>query len=132
MVRRAEKTVPIHRKISHLDQMVVGVSYGVVTLGDIGEFLDAVVKARAQRYRKLFDAIEGRSGLSDTDLQMLTARLHKQPKPRPLGPFAIVARPDREELARVLRPFASLERPMRMFRDIHSARRWLNHQPLTI
>ena len=121
--------MPIQRKISHLDRMVLGVSHGVVSLADIGGFLDAIVKARAQRYRKLFDASEGTSGLSDADIMALAARLHAPPTPKPLGPFAVVARPQREELTRILRPFASLERPMRIFRDIHAARRWLEHQP---
>jgi hypothetical protein len=49
----------IHCKISHLDRTVVGVSEGVVTLKNIGEFLDAVVKARAQPYAKIFDATHG-------------------------------------------------------------------------
>jgi hypothetical protein len=121
--------MPIHRKISHLDHMVVGVSYGVVTLVDIGDFLDVIVRARARPYRKLFDASEGTSGLSAVDLAALATRLHAAPKPQPLGPFAVVTRPHREELTRILRPFASLERPMRIFRDIHAARRWLEHQP---
>lgn len=124
--------MPIHRKISHLDQTVVGVSQGVVTLKDIGEFLDAVVKARAQPYAKLFDATHGTSGLSDADVKALTARLHAAPRPSKLGPFAIVARSDRSDIAQVLKPFASLERPMRLFRDIHSARKWLAQQHIVV
>jgi hypothetical protein len=113
--------------------MVVGVSQGVVTLKDIAGFLDAVVQAGAQPYPKLFDALDGASGLSDADLKVLSTRLFALPGPaKPLGPFAVVARSDRSELARVLRPFALIKRPMRVFRDIHGARKWLSYQPIIL
>jgi hypothetical protein len=125
--------MPIRCTISHLDRMVVGVSEGVVTLKDIAGFLDAVVEAGAQPYPKLFDAMDGVSGLSEADLKILSARLFAPPGPaRPLGPFAVVARSDRSELALVLRPFSLIKRPMRVFRDIHSARKWLSYQPVII
>ncbi len=112
--------------------MVVGVCEGVVTLQDIAGFLDAVVQAGAQPYPKLFDALYGVSGLSEADLKALSARLFAPPGPaKRLGPFA-VARSDRSELARVLRPFSLMKRPMRVFRDIHSARRWLGYQPIVM
>jgi hypothetical protein len=123
--------MPIHCTISHLDRMVVGVSEGVVTLKDIGGFLDAVVRAGAQPYPKLFDATHGESALSEADLKILSARLFAPPGPaKPLGPFAVVARSDRSDLARVLRPFSLIRRSMRVFRDIHSARKWLGYQPV--
>lgn len=83
--------------------MVIGVSEGVVTLKDIGGFLDAVVRAGAQPYPKLFDATDGVSGLSEADLKILSAR-----------------------------PFSLIKRPMKIFRDIHSARKWLSYQPIRV
>jgi hypothetical protein len=125
--------MPIRLQISHLERMVVGVSEGTVTLRDIGDFLDGIVKAGARPYRKLFDASEGISGLSEADLKALATRLHRPPKPDGLGPFAIVARQgDRSDLVRVLRPFASLDRPMRVFANIRSARGWLENQALVL
>ena len=113
--------------------MVVGVSEGVVTLKDIGGFLDAVVRAGAQPYPKLFDATHGESALSEADLKILSARLFAPPGPvRPLGAFAVVARSDRSEFARVLRPFSLIKRPMKIFRDIHSARKWLSYQHILV
>jgi hypothetical protein len=122
----------IHCKISHLDRTVVGVSEGVVTLKDIREFLDAVVKAHPQPYAKIFDATHGTSGLSDADVKTLAVRLHASPRPSKLGPFAIVARSERSDLATLLRPFASLDRPMRLFRDIHRARQRLAQQHIVV
>lgn len=124
--------MPISLQISHLDRMVLGFSEGVVTLRDIAEYLDAVVKARAQPYRKLFDATHGTSGLSDVDLKVLATRLHRVPVPTRLGPFAVVAGSDRNDLVRILRPFASIDRPMRLFKNIQSARKWLEDQPMVL
>ena len=126
--------MPICIKISHLDRTVVGISEEVVTLNDIGGFLDAVVKAKARPYRKLFDATHGTSGLSDADLKALAARLHRAPAApqAPLGPFAVVAGSNRNDLVSILRPFSSLERPMRLFKNIQSARKWLEDQKVVI
>jgi hypothetical protein len=32
----------------------------------------------------------------------------------------------------VLRPFSLIKRPMKIFRDIHSARKWLSYQPILV
>ena len=120
--------MPITCRILRLERLVIGVSDGVVMLKDIGDFIDAVLKAGAAPYRKIFDARRGSSGLSDADLKALAKRLNPHPNPRALGPFAVVARNDRSEIAAVLRPFATIDRPMRIFKDMASARRWIDHQ----
>ena len=120
--------MPITCRILHLERLVVGVSDGVIVLKDITDFIDRVLKERALPYRKLFDARRGTSGLSDADLKVLSNRMNPHPNPKGLGPFAIVARTDRSELGAVLRPFATIDRPMRIFKDMPSARRWIDHQ----
>jgi hypothetical protein len=120
--------MPITCRILHLERLVVGVSDGVITLKDIADFIDKVLKERAGPYRKIFDARRGTSGLSAADLKILSKRLNPHPNPKGLGPFAIVATNDRSELAAVLRPFATIDRPMRIFKDMPGARRWIDHQ----
>ena len=125
--------MPLTCQIYHLDRMVIGVSEGAVTLQDIGAFIDKVVKEGAQPYRKIFDARHGTSSLSPADLKALSTRLKTRPKARPLGPFAVVAGPGRrDELVEILKPFAALKRPMRLFKDMANARRWIDHQKVVI
>lgn len=120
--------MPITRQIYHLDRLVIGVSHGVVTLKDIMTFIDGVVADGTQPYRKIFDARQGSSALSKEDIKALTDRLRTGPRARPLGPFAVIAGSQGEELIEILKPFAEIKRPMRVFKDMASARRWIDHQ----
>jgi len=124
--------MPLACQIYHLDRLVIGVSDGVVTLKDIGDFIDKVVKEGAQPYRKIFDARRGTSGLGPDDLKALTHRLRTRPKAKPLGPFAVIAGSDRDALVEILKPFAALKRPMRLFKDMPTARRWIDHQKIVV
>jgi len=124
--------MPLTCQIYHLDRLVIGVSDGAVTLKDIGDFIDKVVQEGAQPYRKIFDARRGTSGLDPDDLKMLSHRLRTRPKVRPLGPFAVIAGNDRDALVEILKPFAALKRPMRLFKDMPSARRWIDHQKIVV
>ena len=124
--------MPLTCQIYHLDRLVIGVSDGTVTLKDIGDFIDKVVQEGAQPYRKIFDARRGTSGLGPDDLTALSHRLRTRPKARPLGPFAVIAGNDRDALVEILKPFAALKRPMRLFKDMPSARRWIDHQRIVV
>jgi hypothetical protein len=124
--------MPLTCQIYHLDRLVIGVSDGTVTLKDIGDFIDKVVQEGAQPYRKIFDARRGTSGLGPDDLTALSHRLRTRPKARPLGPFAVIAGNDRDALVEILKPFAALKRPMRLFKDMPSARRWIDHQKIVV
>jgi hypothetical protein len=120
--------MPITCQINHLDRLVIGVSEGVVTLKDIVTFIDNIVADGTQPYRKIFDARQGSSGLSQDDLKALTQRLRSGPIARPLGPFAVIAGNQGDALVQILKPFAAVKRPMRLFKDMASARRWIDHQ----
>jgi hypothetical protein len=123
--------MPITCQINHLDRLVIGVSEGVVTLQEIFTFINNVVADGTQPYRKIFDARQGTSGLSQDDLKALSQRLKSGPIARPLGPFAVIAGSQGEQLVEILRPFAEIKRPMRIFKDMASARRWIDHQKPT-
>ncbi|MBL0900463.1 MAG: hypothetical protein IBJ17_17420 [Reyranella sp.] len=56
---------------------------------------------------------------------MLAERLRTAPVPRQRGPLAIVADHERGELARLFTSMTSDERPVKVFRSIHAARKWL-------
>jgi hypothetical protein len=118
--------MPIHRRVSPLEQTLVCVSEGAVTLEEVFDFFDAVTTQGLARYRKLFDATRGHAALSDDDLKALMDRLKDKPPGPKMGPLAVVTRPDQHAIVRILRPLATLDRPLQVFRDIHSARAWLN------
>jgi hypothetical protein len=120
--------MPIYISVYHLDKTVIGKTEGDVTLADIEGYLDDVVKARAVSYRKIFDATSGTSALTVQDVETLRATLAEfTRKRRDVGPFAVVAGDERDgRLANICQIATTADRPMRVFPDIHSARRWLD------
>ncbi|UYN96124.1 MAG: hypothetical protein KIT25_04030 [Enhydrobacter sp.] len=123
--------MPIYVTVYHLDRMIVGKTEGEVKLGDLDGYFDAVIKARAIGYRKIFDATGGTSALTAADVDAFRKRMQSfvaRGNGR-VGPFAVVAGPQRHErLADICRTVASADRPMRIFSDIFAARQWLAAQ----
>jgi hypothetical protein len=120
--------MPIYVTVYHLDKTIIGKTEGEVTLADIEGYLDDIVKARAVGYRKIFDATSGTSVLSPQDVEVLRATLADfTQKRRDVGPFAVITGGNREgRLANICQTATTADRPMRVFADIHAARRWLN------
>lgn len=119
--------MPLHWKVSHLDHMVICVSEGTVTLKDFQEYLAALKKEKALPFPKIFVATHGQSGMGEGDRQKLVALLTGFLEIDGLGPFAVVAGSKRNYgLTSVFRSLATLKRPMRLFPDIHAARKWLD------
>jgi hypothetical protein len=121
--------MPIYVTLYHLDQMIIGKTEGDVTLADIEGYLDDVVKARAVSYRKIFDATSGTSRLTPEDVETLRAKLAEFTRTRNFGPFAVVTGGNREgRMANICQTASRADRPMRVFNDIYSARRWLDQE----
>jgi len=121
--------MPIYVTVYHLDKMIVGKTEGDITLADIEGYLDDIVKARAVRYRKIFDATSGTSVLTPEDVVALGSKLAEFTKKRDVGPFAVVTGGNRQgRMANICQTASTIDRPMRVFSDIHSARRWLEER----
>jgi len=120
--------MPIYVTVYHLDKTIIGKTEGEVTLGDIEGYLDDIVKAKAVGYRKIFDATSGTSVLSPQDVETLRATpADFTQRRRDVGPFAVITGGNREgRLANICQTATTADRPMRVFADIHSARRWLD------
>jgi hypothetical protein len=119
--------MPLQWKVSHLEHMVICVSEGVVTLKDFERYLAALKKENALAFPKIFVATDGQSGMDEGDRQKLVALLTGFLEIDGLGPFAVVAGSQRNYgLTSVFRSLATVKRPMRLFPDIHAARKWLD------
>jgi len=70
--------MPIYVTVYHLDKTIIGKTEGEVTLTDIEGYLDDIVRAKAVRYRKIFDATSGTSVLSPQDVETLRDRHHRR------------------------------------------------------
>lgn len=110
--------------------MLTAVCEGEVTLRDLEEYLDAVVVAGSMPYRKLFDGSRGDSSMTDEEMMMLGARIRAYHGEGELGALAIVVTTEHSRgLARLFGALAAADRPIKIFRDVRAARRWLDDQP---
>ena len=98
---------------------------GDVTPADLVGYLDVVEGARALTYRKLFDGTAFQTSMTALDMLEIGARFRSYHS-RPIGPLAMVLPPDKADLfARVLGILAAADRPMRVFKRLAPAQRWI-------
>ena len=113
-------------KISHPERLVNALGGGTIVLQDIERYLDDVVVSDALPYAKIFDMGTAAWGLSDTDMLVLGARIRAYPALAAFGPIAIVAASDvLNAHAQMFATLADVQRPLRIFRDVEAARKWL-------
>lgn len=113
--------------ISKPHQLVIAVARDELRLDDVEHYLDGVTVADALSYRKIFDTTNARMMLSDADMMSLGARIRAYMKVSKLGPLAIVAVTERAyRQARLFEVLAEGDRPIRIFRELHLAREWLD------
>lgn len=119
--------MPVQWTVSHPARLVIAVARGDLRRRDIETYLDEVVTANALPYRKIFDLTQATPNLSDDDLLFLGARIRAYVSMSMIGPLAIVATTDKSyQQARMFATLAEAQRPIRIFRELHLARQWLD------
>ena len=121
--------MPIQWTISHPHRLVVAVCKDTVSRTDIEDYLDSVVVSDTLPFRKIFDMTNAVMELSDDDMMALGARIRAYAGLANMGPLALVAsRPESYERARLFAALADARRPLKIFTELHAARRWLEAQ----
>ena len=119
--------MPVHWTVSHPTRLVIAIARGDLCLRDIETYLYEVVAGGALAYRKIFDMTQATPNLSDDELLTLGARIRAYIALGQIGPLAIVATTDRSyQQARMFAALAEANRPIRIFRELHLARKWLD------
>jgi hypothetical protein len=121
--------------IDSRSRLIVVTAEGPVSRTEIDGLLDAVTGAKAVGYRKLVDATAGKFALTALDVLAIGARarsLHAGS----VGAVALVlpnrlpqdGEPDDAPtlLARLIGIVASAKRPLRLFKNVASAKHWLD------
>jgi hypothetical protein len=117
--------MPLHWTIDSKGELVTVVADGDVTRADADAYLDAVEGAGAIGYRKLFDGMAGTIAMDTEDLLAVGVRVRSFHR-GPVGALALVLPEDRlEPVARFLGILASADRPLRLFKNLPSAQRWI-------
>jgi hypothetical protein len=118
--------MPLHWTIDATNRLVTAVAQGDVTSQDVDAYLTAMADSGAMTYRKLFDGSEGETAMGPDDMLALGVRFRDFHAQGPVGPLAVVVPDSKADLvARVLGILATADRPMRVFRTVAPARRWI-------
>jgi hypothetical protein len=114
-------------RVLHPGRLVVAVARDEITSADILFCVDETRKAGLQAYRKIYDLTRIARATPQEDLHLIGHRLSAAADNEQFGPAAIVAASAGiAELARILEETSVANRQVRVFRDLMSARIWLD------
>ena len=117
--------MPISWTVDPDFQSVSVLAEGAVTRADVEAYLHAIDAAGAVGYRKLIDARTATVGMLQDDLMAVAVQLRGYHDGR-VGALAIVlSREGADAVARILGVMAAADRPMRLFKSVRAAERWL-------
>lgn len=123
--------MPVHWTVSHSARLVVAVAKDDVTPADIERYFAGITADGAMAYAKIFEITHTPMALSEENLKALGERVIYYAQHGQMGPVAIVAASDESYAqAEIFAAAAQVRRPLRIFRELHAAREWLDAQPL--
>jgi hypothetical protein len=123
--------MPVHWTISHPQRLVVAVTKEPVTVADIEQYFAGVTAEGGMAYRKIFEITHTPLAISEENLRALGRRVMFYAQHGQVGPVAIVAASDESYVkAQIFAESATVRRPLRIFRELHTARQWLDAQPV--
>ena len=121
--------MPVHWTISHSSRLVIAVAKDDVKVQDIEQYFTAVTTEGAMAYRKIFEITATPMALSEQNLRALGQRVMLYAQHGQVGPLALVASSDESYAqAQAFAEAAKARRPLQIFRELHTARRWLDEQ----
>jgi hypothetical protein len=121
--------MPVHWTISHSSRLVIAVAKDEVKVEDIEKYFAGVTADGAMAYRKIFEIGAEPIAVSDENLKTLGQRVVLYAQHGQVGAVALVAGSDASfAQAQVFANAASAGRPLRIFRELHAARHWLDEQ----
>jgi hypothetical protein len=118
--------MPLSWTISHPQRLVIAVARGDVAPHEFGAYIEAMQPVGG--YRRMF-VLSGMSTVFDAGLLRSVGNAVRDHAEREkLGPFALVAETDAAYASAMIYAdtVQGLDRPIRIFRELHEARRWLD------
>ena len=121
--------MPIEWTISHGSRLVVAVAKGEMQAEHMREFLQAIDREGARPYAKMIDVKGLTTRFAPEQVGTFAAVVREREVDGAVGPIAIVVGPGPiAEQARAFSERGHLVRPIRVFAELHEARRWLDRQ----
>lgn len=119
--------MPIEWTISHGARLVVAVAKGEMQPEHMREFLQAIDREGARPYAKMIDVKGLTTRFEPEQVGAFAMVVREREVDGAVGPIAIVVGPGPlAEQARAFSERGHLVRPIRVFAELHEARRWLD------
>ncbi len=119
--------MPLHWTLSHPQRLVIAIAKGEVQPQEVDKYLADIFAQGGAPYRKMFDVSQTQTAFDDGVLKGFAETVRRHATAGPVGPIAIVAASDESfRQAAVFAEAATVDRPIKIFREQHDARRWLN------
>lgn len=109
-----------------MDRLTVAVASGTLTLEDLVELRQELVKADRLSYRKIVEINTPLTSLDEKSMAGFATFLMRDEATTPCGPLAIVTTTDHAGLAEMFARLTTDKRPVHVCRSIHDARRWFD------
>jgi hypothetical protein len=119
--------MPLHWTVSHPQRLVIAIAKGDVQAEEVERYLVDIFAQGGGPYRKMFDVSQTETAFDESALKGFAETVRRRAAIEPIGPVAIVAASDESfRQAGVFAEAATVDRPIKIFREQHEARRWLN------
>ena len=119
--------MPLQWTISHPKRLVVAVAKGEMRPRAMVDFLAGLDAAGARPYAKLVFLERLVTTFSEDSVGALASLVRQREQESEVEPIAIIAQDDATfEQARQFAHIAELARPIRVFREWHEGRRWID------
>ena len=106
---------------------MIAIAKGEVQAREVEKYLEDIFAQGGGPYRKMFDVSQTETAFDETVLRGFAEWVRRYAVNGSLGPIAIVATNDESfRQAGVFAEAATVDRPIKIFREQHEARRWLN------
>ena len=127
------RAMPIEWTISHGARLVVAVAKGEMKPENLRDFLQAIDREGARPYAKMIDVKGLTTRFAPEQIGTFAAVVREREVDGAIGPIAIVVGPGPvADQARAFSERGHLVRPIRVFAELHEARRWLDRQRDTV
>lgn len=117
--------MPIHLEISRLHRLLVIVARGQVTPDEVRDLVKQMVDNEVRHFSKIIDVSGSSIGMGREQVEAMATMLRTEKGATKRGPIAFVIHPERQGFADLFADATKADRPVRLFRSLHDARRWL-------
>ena len=121
--------MPIHLEISRLHRLLVIVARGQVTPDDVRDLVRQMVDNDVRHFSKIIDVSSSNIEMSRKQVEAMAVMLRAEKGAATRGPIAFVVHSERQGFADLFADATKPDRPVRLFRSLHDARRWLLELP---